>query len=431
MKTAAGNLNGVVVALVTSVHDPEDLGRVELKFPWLSDSQKSPLARVAAPLAGKKRGLYYMPEVDDEVLVAFEHGDFSHPYIIGYLWNGVDKPPETETENRVIVTPGGHTLRFEDKAGARRVVLKSSAGHSVTLDDAPPVHHHQVRERHAQPHAGRRGGTGGNPGRGSVHQHAGRVDLHPLKPGKEAPPSHAASLDHQSDHHLPARQPRQVTIPNPGSIACTVDGGAVLAENDAGVITPTNPFCWCVKYTLRSMGLNASTIGGRKVVLESDFNVTDMGLPLLIKETHKAFDLSTPVPLPPLGPIPGLPPELLDESKPVVTATIPVDTFKRPGTPATLVVNFTLAAAFPWKRSLIRLGEATFGDREDLTPGKPPGATVSPSGDSWTTPNLSVTLTLTAAYMNGLKDGGHNFFMTGVSRRGWPGFQAARLKVTT
>jgi uncharacterized protein involved in type VI secretion and phage assembly len=135
MKKASGNMNGVVTATVKSLNDPQGQGRIELTFPWLSDSQ-SALAPVAAALAGKNRGAFFMPEVDDEVLVAFEHGDFDHPFIIGFLWNGVDVPPEPTPENRVIVTPSRHTLRFEDKAGSRRIVLKTSTGHVITLDDA-------------------------------------------------------------------------------------------------------------------------------------------------------------------------------------------------------------------------------------------------------------------------------------------------------
>jgi uncharacterized protein involved in type VI secretion and phage assembly len=129
-------MSGVVTALVKNLVDPQGQGRIELQFPWLSDTQRSAWAPVAAPLAGKNRGAFFMPEKDDEVLVAFEHGDFDHPYIVGFLWNGVDKPPEATNQNRVIFTPGGHTLRFEDKEGARKVILRSSTRHEITLDDA-------------------------------------------------------------------------------------------------------------------------------------------------------------------------------------------------------------------------------------------------------------------------------------------------------
>ncbi len=68
--------------------------------------------------------------------MAFNQGDVAHPYIIGFLWNGQDTPPDSDPKNRVIVTPGGHTLRFEDTEGAEKVILKSSSGQTITLDDS-------------------------------------------------------------------------------------------------------------------------------------------------------------------------------------------------------------------------------------------------------------------------------------------------------
>jgi uncharacterized protein involved in type VI secretion and phage assembly len=127
---------GVVTGVVKNLSDPDGQGRIELQFPWLSDSVRSSWAPVASALAGKERGAFFMPEIDDEVLVAFEHGDVNHPFIVGFLWNGVDTPPETTNQNRVIKTPGGHQLRFEDTDGAKKVVLKSNGGHHVEIDDS-------------------------------------------------------------------------------------------------------------------------------------------------------------------------------------------------------------------------------------------------------------------------------------------------------
>jgi uncharacterized protein involved in type VI secretion and phage assembly len=127
---------GVVTGIVKNLNDPDGQGRIELQFPWLSDSVRSAWAPVASALAGKERGAFFMPEIDDEVLVAFEHGDINHPFIVGFLWNGVDTPPETTNQNRVIKTPGGHQLRFEDTDGSKKVVLKSNGGHHVEIDDA-------------------------------------------------------------------------------------------------------------------------------------------------------------------------------------------------------------------------------------------------------------------------------------------------------
>jgi uncharacterized protein involved in type VI secretion and phage assembly len=125
--------SGVVVGIVKEVD--ATLGRIKVDFPWMTPPQRSHWAPIATVMGGKKRGVYYMPEIDDEVLLAFDQGDFDHPYVVGFLWNGMDKPPETNQKNRVMVTPGGHTLRFEDSDGEKRIILRSSGGQEIVLDD--------------------------------------------------------------------------------------------------------------------------------------------------------------------------------------------------------------------------------------------------------------------------------------------------------
>ncbi len=93
---------GVVVGIVTNNQDPDKLGRVKVKFPWLSDGEESYWARVAVPMAGAARGTYVLPDVEDEVLVAFDRGDMAVPYIIGGLWNGKDKPPMDNGDGKTI-----------------------------------------------------------------------------------------------------------------------------------------------------------------------------------------------------------------------------------------------------------------------------------------------------------------------------------------
>ena len=109
---------GVVVGIVTNNNDPEGLGRVKLSFPWRDCEQESYWARIATMMAGNERGTYFLPEVEDEVLVAFERGDINEPYVIGMLWNGKDKPPgdNSDGKNNVkkIKTKNGHELVFSD-----------------------------------------------------------------------------------------------------------------------------------------------------------------------------------------------------------------------------------------------------------------------------------------------------------------------------
>ena len=85
---------GLVVGLVTNIQDPEALGRVRVKFPTLGDSIEGIWARVALPGAGPDAGMSFMPQLDDEVVVGFEHGDTRRPVVLGFLHNGKDKPHE-------------------------------------------------------------------------------------------------------------------------------------------------------------------------------------------------------------------------------------------------------------------------------------------------------------------------------------------------
>jgi hypothetical protein len=126
-------IEGVAVGLVSEVD--AKLGRVKVKFPWMDPPQASYWAPIASILSGKKRGARFMPELEDEALIAFDRGEFDHPYVIGFLWNGADQAPDDVKSNRVVVTPGGHELRFEDKDGDRRVVVKTAGGHTLAFDD--------------------------------------------------------------------------------------------------------------------------------------------------------------------------------------------------------------------------------------------------------------------------------------------------------
>jgi uncharacterized protein involved in type VI secretion and phage assembly len=132
-------LFGVVVGTVTNNQDPDGLGRVKVKFPWLSDQDESTWARLAVPMAGNGRGTYFLPEVDDEVLVAFEQGDPRFPYVLGALWNGKDKPPmdneDGENNVRMIQSRSGHKIRLNDKAGEETIEISDKNGENKLVID--------------------------------------------------------------------------------------------------------------------------------------------------------------------------------------------------------------------------------------------------------------------------------------------------------
>jgi uncharacterized protein involved in type VI secretion and phage assembly len=130
---------GVVQALVTDVDDPDDQGRIKLSFPWLAEEgTDSGWAPIAKPMTGKDRGFHYLPEVDDEALVAFQHGMVDHPMVLGFLHNGVDLPPDDGVDQHVrrLKSVAGHVLEFDDRDGKESVRLHTNDGHQLELNDA-------------------------------------------------------------------------------------------------------------------------------------------------------------------------------------------------------------------------------------------------------------------------------------------------------
>jgi uncharacterized protein involved in type VI secretion and phage assembly len=135
---AGGYVKGVAIAVVTQNKDPERLCRVKLRFPWTAQPSESDWTRIAMPMAGKDRGLVFIPEVGDEVLVAFEREDMRFPYVLGALWNGKDKPPlangDGKNDKRILKSRKKHYMLFDD--GSQGVVeLAHEKGRKVTFDD--------------------------------------------------------------------------------------------------------------------------------------------------------------------------------------------------------------------------------------------------------------------------------------------------------
>jgi hypothetical protein len=218
------------------------------------------------------------------------------------------------------------------------------------------------------------------------------------------------------------------TIVPPPPLVVADNGGAVAAEGDAGTLACPFVLLPCAGYTLRSMGLNATTIMGRRVILATDLQTSVTGLPLQISETAKVVDDTSPAPLPADGSPPPADPAMLDLTPPVVVAAPPAGAFNTTTQlPPVLPITFTLSSAFPlqWMLTLLNTVQA---QSVDLTSGVP-GAVVAPPGGSWSTPSLTVSLLLTAVFLNGLGPGTHQLFFTGVSQRGLSSFANVVLTV--
>lgn len=145
---------GLHPAVVTNVVDPDGLGRVEVRFPWLGTDGNDDVrawATLLSPYAEDDQGFQALPAVDTQVVVGFEGGDLRRPYVVGAAWNGVESmpvSPETANNKRVIKSRSGSILEFDDTDGAAKVTLSLASGHSLVMGDASP----EVKLTHSSGH---------------------------------------------------------------------------------------------------------------------------------------------------------------------------------------------------------------------------------------------------------------------------------------
>jgi uncharacterized protein involved in type VI secretion and phage assembly len=138
-----GLFYGVYPAVVSDLNDPDGQGRVKIRLPWSPDTKGSAYevwARVAVLMAGNNRGTWFIPDVNDEVLVTFEAGNPRRPYVVGALWNGQDAPPESmdgagKNNLKTILSRAGIRITMDDSDGAVKLTLATPGGHSLVMDD--------------------------------------------------------------------------------------------------------------------------------------------------------------------------------------------------------------------------------------------------------------------------------------------------------
>jgi len=132
---------GLYPAIVTDIVDPEELGRIQLRFPWLGEDGERDVrawATLLSPYADDDQGLEILPEVDSLVVVGFEAGDPRRPYIVGACWNGRERLPESPdaaNNKRLLKTRAASVLEFDDSGGSEKITLLMASGHRVVLDN--------------------------------------------------------------------------------------------------------------------------------------------------------------------------------------------------------------------------------------------------------------------------------------------------------
>jgi phage protein D len=134
-------LQGVAIGIVTANNDTQEkdgaLGRVKLSFPWFSDTFESDWVSCVTPLSGRGIGMFFLPEVGSEVLVAFVNGDISKPIVLGSLWNDKKRPPGESIEGldkvRIIKTKSGHTIMLDDTQGSEKILITDKGNSQITM----------------------------------------------------------------------------------------------------------------------------------------------------------------------------------------------------------------------------------------------------------------------------------------------------------
>lgn len=140
-----GRWYGVFPALVSDISDPDGQGRVKVTLPWSADTgsgRYEAWARLATLMGGNNRGSWFVPDVNDEVLVTFEGGDPRRPYVIGGLWNGSDAPPDSmdaagNNFRKVLRSRNGVKITLDDTDGQEQLILETPGGQKLTLKDGP------------------------------------------------------------------------------------------------------------------------------------------------------------------------------------------------------------------------------------------------------------------------------------------------------
>ena len=129
------------MATVLSNADPEGKGRVRVRMNWQTDGMQTGWVRVMTPDGGSSkdvksnRGFVFIPEVGDQVLLGFRHGDPARPYVLGSLFNGTTGRGGLEGNHmKSLTTRSGHTIKLNDSLSSLGITIKDIKGNSIHID---------------------------------------------------------------------------------------------------------------------------------------------------------------------------------------------------------------------------------------------------------------------------------------------------------
>jgi uncharacterized protein involved in type VI secretion and phage assembly len=132
-------IGNLIIGLVTDRSDPSGLGRVKVQYPTLGDQVVSDWMRVASLLASQSSGTFFLPQVNDEVVVGFLQNNYDQPLMLGVLYNGVNRPSiskERQADTSEIRTISGSRITFADEKGKETITIFGSTGNQIEIDIA-------------------------------------------------------------------------------------------------------------------------------------------------------------------------------------------------------------------------------------------------------------------------------------------------------
>lgn len=129
----SARVQGFLLGKVVDVEDPEALGRIKVTYMDRPEAPTSNWVFVVRPMASAEFGVWFMPEIDDQVVIGFLNGNLENPYMLGSIYTGTNAPPVTEPQQRVIRSRQGHEIVFDDTDGDENVIIRDAAKNEIKM----------------------------------------------------------------------------------------------------------------------------------------------------------------------------------------------------------------------------------------------------------------------------------------------------------